>query len=415
MTFQTKQKTEKVKEFDVEEVKKRIVQSRVRLLLNHPFFGNLATRLIIRDATEWCPTAATDGKHLYYNKNFLGAFDDPELDFIIAHEVLHCVYDHMERKGSRQADYWNMAGDFVINRDLKDQHIGKMPKVGLFDEKYRENYTDEIYDDLFAKKKKVQKTLDMHIDQLMKEIDKQTEKGAGGKDKDGKDNQTGPVPISKEDRELLKDEIKNAVIQASQVAGAGNTPQGVARLIKELTEPKMDWRTMLDQQITSVIKNDFTWMKPSRKGWDVDAILPGLKNDTTIDVCVAIDTSGSISNKQLKTFLSEVQGIMSQYTDYKIHLWCFDTKVHNPKVFTADKELTDYKISGYGGTDFMANWKFMKEENIEPKKLIVFTDGYPFGSWGDENYCDTLWIIHSHHEKNLEAPFGQTCHFEEDE
>ena len=415
MTFQTKQKTEKVKEFDVEEVKKRIVQSRVRLLLNHPFFGNLATRLIIRDATEWCPTAATDGKHLYYNKNFLGAFDDPELDFIIAHEVLHCVYDHMERKGSRQADYWNMAGDFVINRDLKDQHIGKMPKVGLFDEKYRENYTDEIYDDLFAKKKKVQKTLDMHIDQLMKEIDKQTEKGAGGKDKDGKDNQTGPVPISKEDRELLKDEIKNAVIQASQVAGAGNTPKGVARLIKELTEPKMDWRTMLDQQITSVIKNDFTWMKPSRKGWDVDAILPGLKNDTTIDVCVAIDTSGSISNKQLKTFLSEVQGIMSQYTDYKIHLWCFDTKVHNPKVFTADKELTDYKISGYGGTDFMANWKFMKEENIEPKKLIVFTDGYPFGSWGDENYCDTLWIIHSHHEKNLEAPFGQTCHFEEDE
>ena len=415
MTFQTKQKTEKVKEFDVEEVKKRIVQSRVRLLLNHPFFGNLATRLIIRDATEWCPTAATDGKHLYYNKNFLGAFDDPELDFIIAHEVLHCVYDHMERKGSRQADYWNMAGDFVINRDLKDQHIGKMPKVGLFDEKYRENYTDEIYDDLFAKKKKVQKTLDMHIDQLMKEIDKKTEKGAGGKDKDGKDKQTGPVPISKEDRELLKDEIKNAVIQASQVAGAGNTPKGVARLIKELTEPKMDWRTMLDQQITSVIKNDFTWMKPSRKGWDVDAILPGLKNDTTIDVCVAIDTSGSISDRQLKTFLSEVQGIMSQYTDYKIHLWCFDTKVHNPKVFTADKELTDYKISGYGGTDFMANWKFMKEENIEPKKLIVFTDGYPFGSWGDENYCDTLWIIHSHHEKNLEAPFGQTCHFEEDE
>ena len=84
MTFQTDQKVDKVKEYDSDVVKKRIVQSRVRLLLNHPFFGNLATRLIIKDASDWCPTAATDGRHLYYNKDFLGAFDDPELDFVIA-------------------------------------------------------------------------------------------------------------------------------------------------------------------------------------------------------------------------------------------------------------------------------------------------------------------------------------------
>tara|TARA_B100000073_G_scaffold29577_1_gene22630 strand:+ start:498 stop:1745 length:1248 start_codon:yes stop_codon:yes gene_type:complete len=415
MTFQTDQKVEKVKEFDSDVVKKRIVQSRVRLLLNHPFFGNLATRLIIKDASDWCPTAATDGRHLYYNKDFLGAFDDAELDFIIAHEVLHCVYDHMERRGSRQADYWNMAGDYVINRDLKDQHIGRMPKVGLYDDKYRENYTDEIYDDLFTKQKKVQKTLDMHIDELVKKIDENQKKGGGQGDKDGNGKDKGPVPLTKEEKEQLKDEIKNAVLQAAQVAGAGNVPGGVKRLIKDLTEPKMDWRTMLDQQITSVIKNDFTWMKPSRKAWDVDAILPGLKNDTTVDVCIAIDTSGSIEDKQLKTFLSEVQGIMSQYTDYKIQLWCFDTEVHNPEMFTPDKDLADYQLGGYGGTDFMANWKFMKDEGIEPKKLIVFTDGYPFGKWGDENYCDTLWIIHNNHDKNLQAPFGQTCHFEEDE
>ena len=414
MTFQTDQKVDKVKEFDSDVVKKRIVQSRVRLLLNHPFFGNLATRLIIKDASDWCPTAATDGRHLYYNKDFLGAFDDPELDFVIAHEVLHCVYDHMERRGSRQADYWNMAGDYVINRDLKDQHIGRMPKVGLYDDKYRENYTDEIYDDLFTKQKKVQKTLDMHIDELVKKIDENQKKGGGQGDKDGNGKDKGPVPLTKEEKEQLKDEIKNAVLQAAQVAGAGNVPGGVKRLIKDLTEPKMDWRTMLDQQITSVIKNDFTWMKPSRKAWDVDAILPGLKNDTTVDVCVAIDTSGSISDKQLKTFLSEVQGIMSQYTDYKIQVWCFDTEVHNPEMFTPDKDLADYKLGGYGGTDFMANWEFMKAEGIEPKKLIVFTDGYPFGKWGDENYCDTLWVIHSHHDKNLQAPFGQTCHYEED-
>ena len=342
MTFKTTQKTEQVKEYDSEEVKKRIVQSRVRLLLNHPFFGNLATRLLIKDATEWCPTAATDGKHLYYNKDFLGAFDDAELDFVIAHEVMHCVYDHIDRRGTRQADYWNMAGDYVINRDLKMHNVGRMPKVGLYDDRYRENYTDEIYDDLHQNQKEVQQTLDMHIDKLLEEMEKQDNEGSGDGNKDGK---KGPISISKEERKQLKDEIKNAIIQSAQVAGAGNVPSGVERLIKELTNPKMDWRTMLDQQITSVVKNDFTWMKPSRKGWEVDAILPGLKNDTTIDICVAIDTSGSISDKQLKDFLSEIQGIMSQYTDYKVYVWSFDTEVHNPVMYTGDGNIADYDLA----------------------------------------------------------------------
>ena len=412
MTFQTQTKTkQKEKEYDSQEVKTRIVQSRVRLLLNHPFFGNLATRLIIKDATDWCPTAAVDGKHLYYNKNFLGAMDDQELDFVIAHEVMHCVYDHIDRRGQKDAQYWNMAGDYVINRDLKQHNIGKMPKVGLYDRKYDENYTDEIYDDLYVNQKQKKETLDMHIDKLLEEMKKGNGNGDGDEQGDG-DGTKGPIQISKEERKQLKDEIKNAVIQAAQVAGAGNIPSGVERLIKELTKPKMDWRTMLDQQITSTIKNDFTWMKPSRKGWGIDAILPGLKNDTTIDICVAIDTSGSISNKMLNDFLSEINGIMSQYTDYKIYIWSFDTDVHNPEMFTPDKSITDYKPAGFGGTDFDANWTWMKENAVEPKKLIVFTDGYPFGSWGDENYCDTLWVVHSHHDKNVEAPFGQTCRYE---
>ncbi len=260
MTFQTNQKEAKIKEYDAEEVKKRIVQSRVRLLLNHPFFGNLATRLLIKDATDWCPTAATDGKHLYYNKDFLGAFDDAELDFVIAHEVMHCVYDHIDRRATRDAQYWNMAGDYRINDDLKKQGIGRMPKVGLHDSKYEENYTDEIYQDLYSNQKDKKQTLDMHIDQLLDKLEEQGD-GPGSDGGTNTDGKKGPIKISKEERDQLKDEIKNAVIQAAQVAGAGNVPAGVERMIKDITNPKMDWRTMLDQQITSVIKNDFTWMK----------------------------------------------------------------------------------------------------------------------------------------------------------
>tara|TARA_Y100001935_G_C17268566_1_gene490551 strand:- start:1200 stop:1532 length:333 start_codon:yes stop_codon:yes gene_type:complete len=106
---------------------------------------------------------------------------------------------------------------------------------------------------------------------------------------------------------------------------------------------------------------------------------------------------------------------MEEYKDYTIKLWCFDTKVYNEQDFTADNgsDLNDYQVMGGGGTDFMANWDYMKENDIQPKRFIMFTDGYPWDNWGDENYCDTVFVVHSHHDKNLQAPFGVTCHYEE--
>jgi predicted metal-dependent peptidase len=137
--------------------------------------------------------------------------------------------------------------------------------------------------------------------------------------------------------------------------------------------------------------------------------------DETIDICVAIDMSGSITNTQAQIFLSEVKGIMEEYKDYKIKLWCFDTEVYNEADFSADdgSDLLDYEVAGGGGTEFMVNWTYMKEHDIVPKKFIMFTDGYAWDSWGDENYCETVFIIHSHHDKNLQGPFGVTAHYDE--
>jgi predicted metal-dependent peptidase len=124
--------------------------------------------------------------------------------------------------------------------------------------------------------------------------------------------------------------------------------------------------------------------------------------------------SGSISNAQGSDFLSEIKGIMEEFKDYKIKIWCFDTKVYNTQDFSADggTDISDYQVVGGGGTDFDVNWTYMKEDGIAPKKFIMFTDGYPFGSWGDEAYCDTVFIIHSNRDKNLQAPFGMTAHYD---
>jgi predicted metal-dependent peptidase len=399
------------------EVLDRIITARVGLLLRHPFFGNMATRLKIEAADDWLMTAAVDGRKLYFNTQFFHAMDNKEVEFVIAHEILHMVYDHLGRRDSRNPLLYNIAADYIVNNLLVDDRIGKKPKIVdcYQDFKYRNWSSEDVYDDLF---KQAQKNGEEFLKQLGEMLDEHLDlEGDGdedGKDGDGKEG-NGRPRYSKAELDQIKDEIKEAMIQAASAAGAGNVPAGVARLIKEMTESKMNWRELLRQQIQSTIKSDYTWSRPSRKGWHSGAILPGMNFQDTIDICVALDMSGSIGNEQASDFLGEIKGIMDEYKDYKIKVWCFDTKVYNEQDFSADggENLADYEIKGGGGTDFMANWKYMKKHDIQPKKFIMFTDGYAWDSWGDPDYCDTIFIIHSNANRSLEGPFGITAHYEE--
>tara|TARA_R110000803_G_scaffold36513_6_gene78416 strand:+ start:8739 stop:9995 length:1257 start_codon:yes stop_codon:yes gene_type:complete len=395
------------------EVIDKIVVARVGLLLRHPFFGNMATRLQIKECDDWCPTAATDGRNLFFNTEFFSKMTSKEIEFVIAHEILHCVFDHMTRREDRDPQLHNIACDYIVNNTLVRDNIGEKPKnVQIFqDWKYDGWASEAVYDDIYKKGKEqmeqLGKLLDEHIDWEKGESTGGTTQGPNSSGK-GK----GPT-YSKEELENIKNEIKESMMSAAQAAGAGNLPAEIERIIQQFTEPKMNWRELLQQQIQSVIKNDYTFSRPSRKGWHSGIILPGTNYDETIDICIAIDTSGSIMNQQVEDFLGEVQSIMEQYRDYNIKIWCFDTDVHNEQDFSTSSEtLESYKIEGGGGTDFMANWEYMKENDIVPKKFIMFTDGYTWDGWGDEEYCDTVFVINGHHDKNMEAPFGTTVHYE---
>ena len=401
----------------------KLVTARIALLLKHPFFGNLATRLKLVNADDWCPTAGTDGRHFFYNTKFIDSLTPKESEFLFGHEVLHNVFEHMlVRIGDRDPQLWNIAADYAVNQILKDSNIGDMPKgkkgenKGFQDDKYKDWASERIYDDLFKQAKKNGKKMLEKLGELMDDHQEWGKGDGEGQGKGGKDGKKGGKPVyTKEELKKIRDEIKESMMGAAQAAGAGKVPAEIERMIKELTEPKMNWREILRQQIQSTIKNDYTFQRPSRKGWHTGAVLPGINYDETIDICIAIDMSGSIGNEQGADFLGEVQGIMSEYQDYNIKVWCFDTKVYNEQDFTADNgtDLNQYQLMGGGGTDFNANWEYMKEQDIVPKRFIMFTDGYPWDSWGDESYCDTVFVIHGHHDKNLQAPFGLTCHYEE--
>ena len=151
-------------------VREKLVTARIALLLKAPFFGNLATRLQLVNADAWCGTAATDGRKFYYNSEFLKNMPAKQLEFLIGHEVLHCVYDHMGRRGDRDPTLWNIADDYCVNQDLLDQRIGEKIPVGLYDQKYRGWSAEEVYDDLYENAEKidvddlVKQLLDEHLD-----------------------------------------------------------------------------------------------------------------------------------------------------------------------------------------------------------------------------------------------------------
>ena len=404
-----------------EEVHDRVIVARVGLLLRHPFFGNKATRMRVQNCDDWCPTAATDGRNLYYNTQFFNMLSNKQIEFVIAHEILHCVFDHITRRDDRDAMIYNIACDYLVNNLLVRDKIGeRVDQVQIFqDFKYDGWTSEEVYDDIKDKYDDEQlealgQLLDEHVD-WEKDGDQEGQAPGQGEGAGKGKKKSNRPKYTKEELKKIRDEIKESMITSAQSAGAGNTPGEIARMIKELTEPKMNWRELLRQQIQSTIKSDFTFSRPSRKGWHTGAILPGMNFMDTIDICIGIDMSGSIGNQQAQDFLGEVKGIMDEYKDYKIKLWCFDTAVYNEEDFSADggQDLMDYEILGGGGTDFDANWTYMKQNDIQPKKFIMFTDGYPFGSWGDEDYCDTIFVIHSHRDKNLQAPFGMTAHYEE--
>ena len=394
----------------------KLTTARVGLLLKAPFFGNMATRMQLIDASEWCPTAATNGRNFYYNKKFIEKLSVKKLEFLFGHEICHCVFDHFGRVGSRDRMLSNIAQDFAVNQILVDERIGeKITEVKIcYDAKYRGMAWEEIYDELYEKAEKI--PMDQLLKQLGDLLDEHiNEDGPGeGGEQDGEGKGKGKPTMSKEEAQKIRDEIKEAMIQSAAAAGAGKTPAGIQRLIKDMTEPKINWRDLVRQEIQSIIRNDYSFSRPNRKSWHSGAILPGMKEATTIDVVICIDMSGSIGEEDATVFLSEVKGIMDQYEDFKVNLWCFDTEIYNHKEISHDnsEDLLDYEPQGGGGTDFAINWEFMKDNGIQPKKLIMFTDGYPFGSWGDEDYCDTIFIVKGNTE--AEAPFGQTVIYEKE-
>lgn len=408
------------------EIADRIVRARVRMIMRLPFFGNVAIRLtpveISEESYGVIPTAATDGRIMLYNPEFISTLTDEQLIGVIGHEMLHAALYHTEktRTGNRQSMIWNMACDYVINWMLVGEGnaanaCGDISSIDgvLLDEKYAGMSAEQVYDILIEEMPEPTE-FDLHI--VTGSISAQ-DKGEGGKVTYkivpvGQDGAEGDG--SSEGDTMLMEELKQAVISAAAMAerqSGGYVPQGIGRRIREWMDSRVDWRTLLATELSDLVRNDWSWTKPNKRSWGTNCIMPSLHNGERISVAIGIDASGSISETDLAKFMSEVKGIMETYQDFEIHVWSYDTAVYNYQVFTQDNlsDIDSYEVTGGGGTAFEASYNFMEENNIHPQQYINFTDGYPGGGWGNPDQVDTIFVIVG---SEVVPPFGRYAHYD---
>lgn len=397
---------------------KRMVKSRVQLLMHYPFFGTLALHLELVEDNSM-PTAATDGRKYYYNKKFVEKLDDAELNFLTAHEVLHPALGHLWRRGSRDPIIWNHAADYVINgMIIESDPTGKdfkMIKGGLHNPKFKGMYSEEVYDILIKDENYVKQahanaaagnmgTLDDHG-----QWDKAKNgngSGDGDDDGNGKGDKNGGSGRLEDGTE---EDWKGRVVQAAQVSegkGRGTMPAAMKRLLKDLIAPQKDWKQLLAEFVQIEI-NDYGFSPPNRHHVWRDIILPDFSEETDVvrDLVFAIDTSGSIGSREIRTFVSEIVGCMNQ----------FGGKVRGKLVYcdahvAAVYELEDVEHSvprGGGGTDFRPVFDWVEENLEECAGVCYLTDGYGTFPSKPPHY-PVLWVMTT----DYEVPWGGSTRIE---
>ncbi|NQW81127.1 MAG: hypothetical protein HQ445_08135 [Polaromonas sp.] len=358
----------------------KLTRARTQLLLDYPFFGELALRLRLTEDVG-IPTMAVDGRSMFYNPTFVDGLSVGLTRAIVAHEVMHCVFDHMGRREGRSPKRWNHAGDYAINQMLTDSGFD-FEGTGLLNPAYANMTTDQIYN-------------------LLPES---TDNAPGPGEKGGALDDC--IDGDADSTDANATDWKIATIQAANSAKAmGKLPGSLGRFIEELTTPKVDWRDRLRRFVTEVSKDDYSWMRPNRRFISQGLYLPSLYSESMGEIAVAIDTSGSIGQAMLDAFGAEVKSIVQSVRPSKTTVIYCDAAVNHVDEFGPNDEL-HFKLHGGGGTDFRPPFALLDEQSTVPVCFIYLTDGYgPFPL--DPGY-PVMWCCTT----DVVAPCGETIPIE---
>jgi len=418
-------------------IEKKLISARTRLILDHPFLGALVLRLPLQEADpSWCKTTGTDAKKFYYNPAFINELKPEETQFILAHEALHCALSHFSRRQHRVKHRWDLACDYAINPILVAE--GFTPVTGsLMLRVYEGMNAEEIYP--LIDDNNQSETLDQHLydkeddpaegsqDSSDNPLDSQSDQGTktppdkqtqpnstpkketqGGKGKQEFDESAGgatapPPPLSQQEAEELSVQWQQRMAGAAQQAMQAGRMSGIMkRLVDELLQPRLPWRMLLARYLSAQARDDYSYTRPSTRRGE-PAIFPSLKS-SQLNAVVALDVSGSVTDKELQECLSEINAIKGQLRA-KVTLIACDKEIIQgfPLAFEAWEEAQlPNEIQGGGGTDFRPVFTWVGQQDQAPDILLYFTDAqgqFPI----IEPHYPVIWLV----KGKASVPFGQ--------
>lgn len=368
------------------------------------------TTLILQAPVHWISadeleTAATDGINLFFNPEFFLGLDPDQRIFLILHEVMHNVYDHLTRVGFRDPTTWNEAGDFVINDELIQRNF-KMPPVGLHDTQYRGMSTDEVYSILIDKKNKGGSNQPTPWPDLMPPP---PSNGSG----DPSQGQPGMGGVQQPTPAEIDENTKNTVtaaVQASKMAKEkpGAIPGNIERDLDKLLHPKLPWDKILARFLFAMGRDDYSWRKPNRRYISQGLIMPSQYSETMDCIAFAIDTSGSVSDDDFNRFISEIGYVFKRHNPKEIEIMQFDGVLQSHDRVCSPQDFMKLKFKGGGGTRIEPVLEaYVKSKS---KALIILTDGYLHQDIKYDPKKPVVWCIYNN--PNFVPLFGTAIHFE---
>lgn len=346
--------------------------------------------------TEDIPTACTNGRDVIYNPKFIDTLKDKELNFVVLHEALHKVFQHMflwKKLWKESPQLANIAADYVVNNTIYEADpqgdVALIPKEALFDKQYAGMTTRQVFD-------------------LLKQQAKDNKQGQSeGHDSHDWEGAEG----------LSDDEVKETAKQIDQALRQGEIIRGKMqgnknRTIDGLLEPKVNWREQLREFVNATCKNKdkTSWKRPHKRFLGQDIYMPSMIGETVGKLVVGIDTSGSIGDRELNEFLSEVVAICDEVSPSSIELiyWDYDVAGHETyNIGDYNGLVQTTKPKGGGGTRVGSLNEYIKDKRIEAEAIIILTDGYVENDWGGTWEYPTLWAITS---RNITSIHGKSIY-----
>jgi predicted metal-dependent peptidase len=420
---------------------KKLATARTKLILDKPFLGALVLRLpMVCANNDWCETTFSNGKKLYYNEDYIDALSADQTQFALAHEALHCALSHFSRRQNRVKHRWDMACDFAINPMLINDGLTP-PADALYLREYADMTAEEIYPCLEDNDNDQERELEQQLNEDsenddgeggtgdqhdQKEGKKQQQKGDKGQgeedggarqdnsepdDSEGKgkrppeeEGEGEPDPLTPQEIESLNLQWQQRLASAAQQAiQAGKLGGAMARMVDHLLQPKLPWRMLLARYMTMIARDDYSYSRPSSRRGD-PMIYPSLRS-SQLDILIALDVSGSISDKEINEFISEVDAIKAQLRA-RITLQACDSKLAEggPWIFEPWDEFTipEKFKGGGGGTSFKPVIEWAEDQDKAPDLVVYFTDAQGEFSKQEPNF-PVVWLV----KGKTPVPWGQ--------